>query len=115
MTRRLFILFQPDQQHRNICGADTGDTARLSDGHGPDFCQLFSGFQTETADGVIVKIRGQEPVVAAFEENPWYYEVQDIGRLAAAMDYDYCYTALETTRKVVAVLEAARKDGGLSF
>ena len=64
---------------------------------------------------VEVKVRGQEPVVAAFEENPWYYEVQDIGRLAAAMDYDYCYAALETTRKVVAVLEAARKDGGLSF
>ena len=49
------------------------------------------------------------------KENPWYYEVQDIGRLAAAMDYDACYAALETTRNVVAVLEAARIDGGLGF
>lgn len=64
---------------------------------------------------VEVKIRGQEPQVAALEENPWYYEVQDIGRLAAAGDYDACYAALETTRKVVAVLEAARHDGGLGY
>ena len=64
---------------------------------------------------VEVKIRGQAPQIASVAENPWYYEVQDIGRLVAAMDYDACYAALETTRNVVAVLEAARIDGGLNF
>lgn len=68
-----------------------------------------------TCLNVEVAIRGQEPVTAAVKENPWYYEVQDIGRLAAAMDYDACYAALETTRNVVAVLEAARIDGDLGF
>lgn len=62
-----------------------------------------------------VCIRGQEPQRFVFEENPWYYEVQDIGRLVAAEDYDACYRALDTTRQVVAVLEAARKDGNLGF
>ena len=60
-------------------------------------------------------LRGQEPQVSAYPEGPWYYEVQDIGRLIAAGDYDYCYAALETTLKVVDVLEKARKDADLSF
>ena len=68
-----------------------------------------------TCLNVDVRIRGQEPIAAAVAENPWYYEVQDLGRLVAAMDYEACYAALETTRKVVAVLEEARKDGGLGF
>ena len=48
-------------------------------------------------------------------ENPWYYEVQDICRLIEKEDYTACYAALETTRQVVAVLEAARKAAGLAF
>ena len=60
-------------------------------------------------------LRGQEPQVSAYPEGPWYYEVQDLGKLIAAGDYEACYTALETTLKVVDVLEKARKDAGLSF
>jgi predicted dehydrogenase len=60
-------------------------------------------------------LRGQEPQVSAYPEGPWYYEVQDLGRLVAAGDYDACYAALETTRKVVAVLEQARKSAGFDF
>ncbi len=79
-----------------------------------------SGYLEITPSGSNVQkvelcLRGQESQTAAWEENPWYYEVQDIGRLAAAKDYDYCYAALETTRKVVAVLEEARKAGNLGF
>ena len=59
--------------------------------------------------------RGGEVEKTSWEENGWYYEVQDLGRLIAAMDYDACYAALETTRNVVAVLEAARKSGNLGF
>ena len=60
-------------------------------------------------------LRGQEPIQVQLSENPWYYEVQDLGRLVAAGDYDACYAALETTRKVVAVLEQARKSAGFGF
>lgn len=60
-------------------------------------------------------LRGQEPVKAALEENPWYYEVQDIGRLVADGDRDACYAALDTTCKVVDVLEKARKFAELGF
>ena len=60
-------------------------------------------------------LRGQEPQKTVFEENPWYYEVQDIGRLIAEENYDACYAALETTRQVVDVLEKARKDARLPF
>ena len=48
-------------------------------------------------------------------ENAWYYEVQDIGRIIAAGDYDFCYRALETTHNVVDVLEKARKYAGFGF
>ena len=60
-------------------------------------------------------LRGQAAETSTYDENPWYYEVQDIGRLIAAKDYDYCYAALDTTLAVVTVLEAARKDGKLGF
>ena len=49
------------------------------------------------------------------EENAWYYEVQDLGRLVAAEDYDSCYKALEVTHNVVEVLENARKYAGFGF
>ena len=48
-------------------------------------------------------------------ENPWYYEVQDIGRIVAAEDYDFCYKSLDTTHNVVEVLEKARKFAGFGF
>lgn len=60
-------------------------------------------------------IRGRETEAYAVEEGPWYYEVQDIGRIIAAGDYAGCYAALETTIQVVDVLEKARKDGNLGF
>lgn len=64
---------------------------------------------------VELNIRGQEPVTVHLPENPWYYEVQDLGRLVAAQDYNGCYKALETTRDVVEVLEKARKYAGFRF
>ena len=60
-------------------------------------------------------IRGQEEQVYAVEENAWYYEVQDLGRLVAAEDYDSCYKALEVTHNLVEVLENARKYAGFGF
>ncbi len=64
---------------------------------------------------VELHVRGQESVSSHMPENAWYYEVQDIGRIVAAEDYDYCYKALDTTRNVVDVLEKARKYAGFSF
>lgn len=64
---------------------------------------------------VEIQIRGREKEVLAVTEGPWYYEVQDIGRIIAAGDYEGCYAALDTTVKVVDVLEKAREDGGLGF
>jgi len=64
---------------------------------------------------VELNVRGKEPVSVHLPDNPWYHEVQDIGRLVAAKDYDYCYKALETTRNVVEVLEKARAYAGFNF
>ena len=60
-------------------------------------------------------VRGQEVRSSHMPENAWYYEVQDIGRIIAAGDYDFCYRALETTHNVVVVLEKARKYAGFGF
>ncbi len=70
---------------------------------------------SSNCQSVELSIRGQESVFSLHPENPWYYEVQDIGRIVTAGDYDTCYQLLETTRNVVSVLEQARKDGNLSF
>lgn len=64
---------------------------------------------------VEISIRGQEPKCLAVEEGPWYYEVQDIGRIIEEGDKQVCYADLETTLQVVDVLEKARKDGNLGF
>lgn len=64
---------------------------------------------------VEISIRGQEPKFLAVEEGPWYYEVQDIGRIIEEGDKQVCYADLETTLQVVDVLEKARKDGNLGF
>ena len=64
---------------------------------------------------VELNLRGQEAVSVHLPENPWYHEVQDLGRIIEARDYDYCYKALETTHNVVEVLEKARKYAGFGF
>lgn len=64
---------------------------------------------------VVINIRGQETVVHELPENPWYYEVQDLGKLFAAKDYDASHAGLAVTLDVVDVLEKARKSGNLSF
>ena len=76
----------------------------------PKRSQEYSNLQT-----VELNLRGQEPQSVHLGENPWYYEVQDIDRLITEGNYDACYTALETTLKVVDVLEKARKFAKLSF
>lgn len=59
--------------------------------------------------------RGQEDVHSEYSESPWYYEVAEIAMILALKDYNACYSALEKTRQVVGVLEAARLDAGLNF
>ena len=60
-------------------------------------------------------IRGQEPQRFTYPESAWYYEAQGLSQLVGAMDYDACYTALETTQTVVEILEKARISGKLGF
>ena len=60
-------------------------------------------------------LRGREPEIHTIEKDAWYHEVQSLGKLIAADDHAACCRLLETTRQVVAVLEAARKDAGLCF
>ena len=62
-----------------------------------------------------LNLRGQDSVTVHLPENPWYHEVQDIGRIVAAGDYDFCYQALNTTHNVVEVLEKARAYAGFGF
>lgn len=64
---------------------------------------------------VELHVRGQVPVSCHLPENAWYYEVQDLSRLIAARDYDYCYKALDAIRNVVEVLEKARAYAGFNF
>ena len=64
---------------------------------------------------VELNVRGQDTVKVHLPENPWYHEVQDLGRIVAAGDYEYCYKALEVTRNVVEVLEKARTYAGFGF
>ena len=70
---------------------------------------------SSSCQSVELNIRAQETVTVHLPENPWYHEVQDLGRLIAAGDYDSCYQALETTRAVVEVLEKARRYAGFRF
>ena len=64
---------------------------------------------------VVLNLRGQDSQSVNLSENPWYYEVQDIGRIVAAEDYDFCYKSLDTTHNVVDVLEKARKYADFGF
>ena len=70
---------------------------------------------SSNCQSVELNVRGQETVAVRLPENPWYYEVQDLGRLVAAEDYETCYHALDTTHSVVTVLEKARKYAGFDF
>ena len=58
---------------------------------------------------------GQEDICSKYSESPWFYEVAEIAMILALKDYDACYAALEKTRQVVTVLEAAREDAQLGF
>lgn len=62
-----------------------------------------------------ITLRGREPERRTLPDTPWHYELAELEKLLAAADRTACYAALETTRAVVAVLEAARRDAGLPF
>lgn len=64
---------------------------------------------------VELSLRGQDKLTVHLPENPWYHEVQDLGRLVEAADYDHCYNSLNTTIDVVSVLEQARRYAGFDF
>lgn len=70
---------------------------------------------SSNCQSVELNLRNQEKVTVHLPENPWYYEVQDLGRIIAAGDYDYAWKSLETTRIVVEILEKARKSAGFGF
>lgn len=70
---------------------------------------------SSNCQSVELNLRGQEKVSLRLPENPWYYEVQDLGRIVAGEDYAYSYESLEVTRRVVEVLEKARKYAGFDF
>ncbi len=64
---------------------------------------------------VALNLRNQPQQTVALTENPWYYEVQDIGAIIAAGDLIGCHKALDTTLQVVAVLEKARAYAKFDF
>lgn len=70
---------------------------------------------SSNCQSVELNLRGQEKVSLRLPENPWYYEVQDLGRIVAGEDYAYSCESLEVTRRVVEVLEKARKYAGFDF
>lgn len=70
---------------------------------------------SSNCQSVELNLRGQEKVSLRLPENPWYYEVQDLGRIVAGEDYVYSCESLEVTRRVVEVLEKARKYAGFDF
>ena len=91
------------------CTAQNGVQIIGEDGH------IVVTPSSSNCQNVALNLRGQESESTSLTENPWYYEVQDIGRIVAAGDYDFCYKALETTHNVVEVLEKARKYAGFDF
>lgn len=70
---------------------------------------------SSNCQNVELTVRGQEKVTVSLPENPWYYEVQDLGRLFDEADYEACYRSLNTTVEVVSVLEQARRYAGFDF
>ena len=70
---------------------------------------------SSNCQSVELNLRGQEKESLRLPENPWYYEVQDLGRIVAGEDSAYSYESLEVTRRVGEVLEKARKYAGFDF
>lgn len=91
------------------CAAQNGVQIIGEDGH------MVITPSSSNCQTVELNLRGRESVKVHLPENPWYHEVQDIGRIVASGDYDFCYKALETTHNVVEVLEKARKYAGFDF
>lgn len=91
------------------CAAQNGVQIIGEDGH------MVITPSASNCQTVELNLRGKDAVKVHHPENPWYHEVQDLGRLAAAEDYGYCHEALKTTRNVVEVLEKARKFAGFPF
>ena len=91
------------------CAAQNGVQIIGEDGH------MVITPSASNCQTVELNLRGKDAVKVHHPENPWYHEVQDLGRLAAAEDYGYCREALKTTRNVVEVLEKARKFAGFPF
>lgn len=112
-TSGILVLEYPDFLCQCIgakdCAARNGVQIIGEDGH------MVVTPSSSNCQKVELNLRGQESQCVSLPENPWYYEVQDIGRIVAAGGYDLCYKALETTRNVVDVLEQARKDAGFDF
>ena len=91
------------------CAADNGVQIIGEDGY------MVVTPSSSNCQTVRLCLRGQEPEMVHLPENPWYHEVQDLGRLVEAGDYEACYSALEVTRNVVQVLEKARAYAGFGF
>ena len=91
------------------CAAQNGVQIIGEDGH------MVITPSASNCQTVELNLRGKDAVKVHHPENPWYHEVQDLGRLAAAGDYGYCREALKTTRNVVEELEKARKFAGFPF
>lgn len=64
-----------------------------------------------------LEVCDRRDVLFSFTEDglPWFYEVQQLAQLFASQDYHACHAALQQSRTVAAVLEAARRDAGLGF
>ena len=91
------------------CAAQNGVQIIGEDGH------MIVTPSSSNCQTVELNLRGQESVKVHLPENPWYHEVQDLGRIVAAGDYDFCYQALNITHNVVDVLEKARISAGFNF
>ena len=120
--------------NRHSTGVDTSGTLLLEyDGFmchciGAKDCAARNSVQIVGEDGNLIvtpsssncqcvelNLRNQPQQTVALTENPWYYEVQDIGAIITAGDLSGCHKALDTTFQVVAVLEQARAYAKFNF
>ena len=120
--------------NRHSTGVDTSGTLLLEyDGFmcqciGAKDCAARNSVQIVGEDGNLIvtpsssncqcvelNLRNQPQQTVALTENPWYYEVQDIGAIITADDLSGCHKALDTTLQVVAVLEQARAYAKFNF
>ena len=112
-TSGLLILEYPDFVCQCVgakdCAAANGVQLVGEEGH------MVIGPSASNCQKLTLQPRGGAAEEFALEENPWYYEVQDLGRIIAAGDLTGCHAALDTTRDVVWVLEQARRFAGFDF